>query len=417
MGNFTAALHKLTPSRLLAVLFLLFIGYVACAPFPQFLSNTKALFTEGISPRNYIRSIDDQYSGMLSTEKEKPLLQNKGTYINLNGLMARFLKQPSMNNCIRLRNGHLATPNTDFLQKDTLQSISDGIASLYQAQASQGKHFLFVLAPSQIDPNQDLLPVGYTDDANEAADYLINCLETSGIPCLDLRERMAQAGMDYSEAFFRTDHHWTPQTGFWAYTVILEKLEEIGAVSPINPYYTDAGSFDFVIQKSCLLGSAGKRTGMYYAGLDDFCIIKPQFDTYISTFREDIDLLLEGRYEEVCNQVFPESFYTDPDYYNTTAYDLYGWSDTNPIQRRNDSAPEKKQFLLIGDSFGNVPFSLLSLYVSKCDELDMRLFSGSFASYYETCGPDTVILLINVNGILDTNASYPYFSEKTGSVN
>ena len=183
---FTAALHKLTPSRLLAVLFLLFIGYVACAPFPQFLSNTKALFTEGISPRNDIRSIDDQYSGMLSTEKEKPLLQNKGTYINLNGLMARFLKQPSMNNCIRLR---------------------------------------------------------------------------------------------------------------------------------------------------------------------------------------------------------------------------------------NDSAPERKQFLLIGDSFGNVPFSLLSLYVSKCDELDMRLFSGSFASYYETCGPDTVILLINVNGILDTNASYPYFSEKTVSVN
>lgn len=411
MGNFTAVLRKLTPSRLLAVLFLLFIGYVACAPFPQFLSNTKALITEGISPRNYIRSIDDQYSGMLSTEKDQPLLQNKGTYINLNGLMANLLAQPMMNDRVTLKNGHLASLVSWRYSQDAIESASENIARFAQRQLSQGKQFLFVMVPSQISKFEDLLPTGYMDTTNETADILLELLTQTGVPCLDLRETLHAEGMTQADAYFTTDHHWKPQTGFWAYTKILEALQQLGAVAPVDPFYTDSENYEFITYEKTFLGSSGKRTGIYYAGLDDSVFIRPKFDTEISVTIPERGLDLTGRYEDTAYNTDVETDYSHPDYFNENAYGLYGWGDTSLTQWRNEHAPENARVMLIGESFGNVPFSLMSLYFTSCDELDMRHYSGDFAEYYASSQPDIVILEVNVDQAVAEITTYPYFPE------
>lgn len=411
MGNFIAALRKLTPSRLLAVLFLLFIGYVACEPFPQFLSNTKALITEGISPRDYIRSIDDQYSGMLSTEKEKPLLQSKGTYINLNGLMANLLGQPMMNDRVTLKNGHLASLVSWRYSQDAIESASENIARFAQKQLSQGRQFLFVMVPSQISKYEDLLPTGYTDTTNETADILLELLTQNGVPCLDLRETMHSEGMTQADAYFTTDHHWKPQTGFWAYTKMLEALQQLDAIAPVDPFFTDSGNFEFVTYEKTFLGSSGKRTGIYYAGLDDSIFIRPKFDTEISVTIPNRGLDLTGRYEDTAYNTDVETDYSHPDYFNENAYGLYGWGDTSLTQWRNEHAPENARVMLIGESFGNVPFSLMSLYFTSCDELDMRHYTDNFAEYYASYQPDIVILEVNVDQAVAEITTYPYFPE------
>lgn len=411
MGNFIAALRKLTPSRLLALLFLLFIGYVACAPFPQFLSNTKALITEGISPRNYIRSIDDQYSGMLSTEKEKPLLQSKGTYINLNGLMANLLGQPMMNDRVTLKNGHLASLVSWRYSQDAIESASENIARFAQKQLSQGRQFLFVMVPSQISKYEDLLPTGYTDTTNETADILLELLTQNGVPCLDLRETMHAEGMTQADAYFTTDHHWKPQTGFWAYTKMLEALQQLDVIAPVDPFFTDSGNFEFVTYEKTFLGSSGKRTGIYYAGLDDSIFIRPKFDTEISVTIPNRGLDLTGRYEDTAYNTDVETDYSHPDYFNENAYGLYGWGDTSLTQWRNEHAPENARVMLIGESFGNVPFSLMSLYFTSCDELDMRHYTDNFAEYYASYQPDIVILEVNVDQAVAEITTYPYFPE------
>ena len=411
MGNFIAALRKLTPSRLLAVLFLLFIGYVACEPFPQFLSNTRALITEGISPRNYIRSIDDQYSGMLSTEKEKPLLQSKGTYINLNGLMANLLGQPMMNDRVTLKNGHLASLVSWRYSQEEIENAGENISRFAQRQLSQGKQFLFVMVPSQISKYEDLLPTGYTDTTNETADILLELLTQNGVPCLDLRETMHSEGMTQADAYFTTEHHWKPQTGFWAYTKMLEALQQFDVIAPVDSFYTDSGNFEFVTYEKTFLGSSGKRTGIYYAGLDDSVFIRPKFDTEISVTIPDRGLDLTGRYEDVGYNTEVEMDYSHPDYFNENAYGLYGWGDTSLTQWRNENAPENAKVMLIGESFGNIPFSLMSLYFSSADELDMRYYSSDFAGYYASYQPDIVIMEVNVDQAVAEITTYPYFPQ------
>ena len=398
-------------SHILAVSFLLFIFYVGLAAFPQFLSNTRDAFSDGFSLRAYIRSIDDQYKGMLTAVQETPLLQNKGTYINLNGLMANVLDQPFMNERVKLTNGHLADTAAEEIPADTVKQVADNLIRFSRKQTEREKTFLFVLAPSQIDPENDLLPAGYTDTANKTADTLLRFLEDGGVSCLDLREAMEEDGLNRTEAFFVTDHHWTPQTGFWAYEKILEALAEQGAISPVDTFYINKANYDFQIHEDSFLGAAGRRTGIYYAGLDDFCVIAPKFDTDILVRMESSGLDLQGRYEDVCNFNMSDSYFSNPDFFNTSAYDIYGRSDTALVQRRNTGAPEDSRFLLIGDSFGNVPFSLMSLYISSCDELDMRYFSDSFEDYYRANLPDTVVLLVNAHNCTDLNASYPFFPE------
>ena len=169
-------------SHILAVSFLLFIFYVGLAAFPQFLSNTRDAFSDGFSLRAYIRSIDDQYKGMLTAVQETPLLQNKGTYINLNGLMANVLDQPFMNERVKLTNGHLADTAAEEIPAETVKQVADNLIRFSRKQTEGEKTFLFVLAPSQIDPENDLLPAGYTDTANKTADTLLRFWRTGTYP-------------------------------------------------------------------------------------------------------------------------------------------------------------------------------------------------------------------------------------------
>ena len=100
--------------------------------------------------------------------------------------------------------------------------------------------------------------------------------------------------------------------------------------------------------------------------------------------------------------------YQDPDFYLENSYGLYGWGD-NPITHwRNNQAPQQEKFLLVGESFGNIPFSLMSLPFSSCDEVDRRYFTEDFIAYYEEYAPDTVIIEVNVDMTISENTTFAY---------
>lgn len=107
--NLLKKARGLRAAHVLAAAFLLYIGFVGLYPLTPLLEYTKAVVKAEISPTDYVDKIDELYYGMLSTEQGPPLLQNKGTYINLNGAMAKLLGQPMMNERVRLKNGHLSS--------------------------------------------------------------------------------------------------------------------------------------------------------------------------------------------------------------------------------------------------------------------------------------------------------------------
>ena len=106
--GFTKLRKKLTAAHLLSVSFLVYILFVSLAALPEFLYHLGGAFYWETGYTHFIETVDQQYSGMLSTDKDAPLLQNKGSYINFNGAMARVLGQPMMNDRVLLKNGHLS---------------------------------------------------------------------------------------------------------------------------------------------------------------------------------------------------------------------------------------------------------------------------------------------------------------------
>lgn len=403
-------LKKLTAKNILAVLFLIFTLYVSSSAIPQFLINFRTVLMEKKTFEQFIDLIDEQYYGMLSTKIDQPIFHNKGTYINFNGLMANILGQPEMNDRFKLKNGFLTYNSTAFQKKD-VDVVFQNLQLLNEQQKAHGKQFLFVLAPSKMQEHEILLPIGYSDYSYSAADYLLELMDTHNISYLDLRKAMTDDNISYSDAFFVTDHHWTPETGFWAYGKILDKLAKDGHIAPVNTLYTDPQNFEFTIYEDAFLGSHGKRTGIYFAGVDDFCLISPKFDTTISVKIEDNNIDLVKPFSEAAYATYRINHLERHDYFNDNPYAAYGWSDTPLTLWRNDNAPEDQKVMLIGDSYGNIPFSFMSLYFTACDELDMRHFTDNFAEYYENNLPDHIILLVTTNSLKSGNTTFPFFPE------
>lgn len=400
--------QKLRPAHLLATAFLLYIGFVALYPLEPLKNDTKSLLKGEISVSDYMDRMDERYYGMLSTEQGQPLLQNKGTYINLNGAMAKLLGQPMMNERVKLKNGHLTSVVSWRHSQEDIAYTAQNITSLARMQEGKGGQFLFVLTPSQISKYEDLLPKGYTDTMNDTSDALLSLLAENDVACLDLREELHKDQISHTDAFFVTDHHWKPQTGFWAYTKILNSLEDAGAISSANSLCTDSSQFDFVTYPNTFLGSSGKRTGICYGGVDDSIFIQPKFETEITLTVPERELTLSGRYEDVCYNTDDPLNPDDPDYFQFNAYGLYGWGDNGLNQWRNKNAPVDANVMLIGDSFGNIPFSLLSLYFSSCDELDMRYYAGDFQAHFRDYQPDIVILEATPDQAVAENTCYSF---------
>lgn len=390
-------LNKLRPGTLLTALFLGYLAFVACSCLPGVIYETgKSLYWQ-TGPQELIKSIDEYCEEMIPFDQEANVLLDKGTYINFNGLMAKTLAQPSLNQRTILSNGLLASISETGPEEADLREAADNLIRFYRKQQEKGGDFLFVMAPSKISKYEDVLPVGFTDTDNETADRLIALLEAETVPVLDLRESLKEEGILWEEAFFTTDHHWTPQTGFLAFREITEALAEMGAAEAVDPFYTDEESYLFHTYEDAFLGSAGKRTGKYYAGLDDFTLIEPNFPTDIQVSIPSLEVELRGSYRQVSydtnSTVNPEA----PDYFNDNMYGLYGWGDTALTRWRSESAQVQERILLIGDSFSNVPFSFLPICYSSCDEMDMRYFQEDFEDYYQEYDPQTVVILINPN--------------------
>lgn len=408
LKNYLKIKGKVRSAHVLAVLFLLFLFYVAWAGLSDMFIQTGQAMQIRLSPQWFIRQTNELYENMLSTDTQYSFLQNKGTYINLNGFMANALGQPESNEHIKLKNGHLAGIRSDPPEPEEIHSAAENIIHFYQDHTANGGDFLFVLVSGQVSKYEDLLPVGYTDTAHNTADVFLGDLIEAGVPYLDLREEMENEGISVTDAYFVTDHHWKPQAGFWAYGKILDKLAQMEVIEPVDPFYTDPDNFTFETYENTFLGSSGKRTGIYYAGLDDSILIKPNFETDITIDVPFRNLKLSGRYEDVAYNTDVHHNYENPDFYQENVYGLYGWGDMDMTHWRNEHAADQSNFLLIGESYGNIPFSLMSLCLGRCDEMDLRYYKDDFPAYYHSYQPDTVVLELSVGSVLTEFTSFGY---------
>lgn len=286
--------------------------------------------------------------------------------------------------------------------KDAVQEKSASLADLAQNVAENGGQFLYIQAPVKVDPYGDLAVNGRFDFSNQNCDDLLERLQAQEIATLDLRQdlhRWAQAEhSSYHDYFFRTDHHWKPETALRAAKVVGDKLREYDI--PVDDSHYDLQQFDVEVLPDYFLGSQGKRATLSRATPDDFSILHPKFPTEITLNIPEKNIHDSGDFELVYDKKQVEKC----DYYNLSPYHMYGYGDMQVMDIENLlMPPTDKKVLIIRDSFCDTMAPMLSLGIRNLMTLDVRHFTGSVKNYIAVHKPDVVIVMYtgSLSGSID----------------
>ncbi len=311
----------------------------------------------------------------------------KYNYVNFNGLIERMLGHHEMNNVVKLDNGYLLQP----LKKEddsTLMTYAEEISAFGNKLSDKGIQYLYVTLPYVRDKYQDELPKDIEDYGNDNMDRLKQYLEANGVDNIDLRDLLHEDGHTTYDYYYRTDHHWTTEGGFYAYQKIMEHLKETEGID-VGDQVTNLDNYEIINYPKRHLGSCGQRTGKYYAGIDDFHLIVPKFESNLTRW----DYSESGSLQDLALDLSA----LDED--NNT---LHRYTYDNVLEKsagnyHNPNAPVKKTVLVIGDSMAKavMPYMLLTFenvrYYKNTDSLeDLNDW------YFDNYQPDIVISMYYV---------------------
>ena len=328
------------PENILAVAFFLFLiltGYYS-------LKNYWDVRVSGVTETADGFSVENDFESNFNI-----LLWHEDKYVEYYGLAAKLLGQPELNEVVKLKNGYLSGVE-ELVPEENLKRNADDLLALKQYLESRGSSLLYVQTPFKISKFDDQLPAGIADFSNQNIDTFMKYLAENGIATIDIRQTMYEEGMDQYDYFFRTDHHWTPEAGFYAYGKIADYVEENLGI-PVDEQVKNLENYQIDNYEDWHLGTNGQRTGIYYGGIDDFHLISPAFDTQLI----NMDTQETGSYHEILieDAVLKEE--------SRAVYDIaYGNSIGHYFH--NPNAANDARVLVVSDSMGKVvaPFLILS---------------------------------------------------------
>lgn len=287
---------------------------------------------------------------------------------------------------------------SSFQPKKNMQELADSIFEFRSFLEEQKIPFFYVNAPHKIC-RYDSAVSGKREFSNQNADALVAMLRQAKIPVLDLRENLHRDGGDtarHYEAFFKTDHHWKPETGLWASGELAAYLSAHG-LPLLDPALFSPDNYNKRILHDFFLGSHGRELTLARANPEDISLITPKSgcDLHYSAYIPN-----RGHFEKSggFDILFDPLQLEKPqksEYYNKSAYAAYNYGD-NVSVITNNANPDGAKILLIGDSFTDVVEPYLALGLRRLDCMDLRHFAGSLRTYIEANGPyDACVVLYN----------------------
>lgn len=285
---------------------------------------------------------------------------------------------------IKLENGYLVSPTEKADIKYDIGKLSE-LKTICQLARSD---FLYVNYPMKLDDDVVIYAKGYTGNGVQNGVELLKGLTDRGIYNLNVRESVVDRYPDVYSAFYKTDHHWTTKAGLLGAQQIATYLnEELGY--QLNIEAIDDKQFDYTYYYNVWLGESGRKVSKSYCGLDDFTLIKPKYDTDITLFSLDGNIIAEGDFSVLVD----EGVYMDTQSY----YDADSWhysylpygSDKLVIHNNNKSG---KKILLIKDSFSVVVAPFLAMVCEDLAMWDMRSQPNGLYEYISNSDFDVVIV-------------------------
>lgn len=341
---------------------------------------------------------------------ENTINENVGfrtSFIQANGLAQKLLGKRVISDAdvnstvVKLNNDYLV-----FIEQqatdDSLQSNTNSVLELKNYLKSRGTEFLYVQAPTKIDGRDQQLPSGVSDYSTENGERFISMLDSAGVDTLNLIEKLRKEDVDWSSMFFKTDHHWTNETGFWAYTELAGVLSENYGFE-IDQSHLDIDSYTKRTYNSVFLGSLGKRTGSTYSGLDDISFMIPKFETSFEYSCPIRNTYRSGKFED--SLLFEKQNITG-NIFNDFCYSASLGGDFGYMKITNNLNPDGKKVMIIKDSFVNPVATHLSLDIAQLELIDLRMLATENNKTVKDCieesNPDIVIILYSSAQLLKT---------------
>lgn len=331
------------------------------------------------------------------------LLPGRMKYVEINAL---FNKSVGMNiisgsdSVVVMKNGYLTFENSN---SSDAAAQAESVEWFEKIMKKKGIDFAYIQYPTKEKEGDNQLPNGVTEGTNKTADNLLERLKKSGVACYDFRTLLSQKDDDWYSNFFKTDHHWKPETGVWAAGQIVNILNsDFG-------YKLDAGvgnleNYNVDVYEKYMFGAQGKVATLTYAEPEDISLIYPKKDTNITVTYNLIVGPQTGKFEDV---LLNKDHLNNTDYYNYAAYAAYLNGNQALTQITNNNCKNGKEMLVIGDSYNKCVVPYLTQTFEQVDLLDRRYFSGSVIDYIDKMNPDVVIIayMPSLIGSVDTHKS------------
>jgi hypothetical protein len=388
---------KINSKNVLAVLFVASIticGLLTLALSPkQIVGGLVRGYTDAPEDNNPIQKIGNSFKTFDARISEFFALHDVSIHVygGVQNVLNRSLIDDAdkSSEVIKLNNGYLTfkeNSDTEF------SGLSDYLTELKSVCNSTGSELMYVkkISKGTTDEslNPDFYPYVYQTNYNEIKPELIK----SGISILDFEQVVQEQNIDKYSLFFRTDHHWTPQTGLWVSENIAAQLnKEYGW--HLDEAILDISNFKIDNYPKSFLGSQGKRVGALFDGVDDFSVVKPDFETSLTVEMSDKNETVTGTFEETMlhkESITPDNLLNKDD----TAYDTYMRGNHPLVKIKNHKITNGKKALLVLDSYGCVVAPFLSLEFQQLDCIDIRSYTDSVKDYITESKPDVVIYFI-----------------------
>lgn len=251
--------------------------------------------------------------------------------------------------------------------------------------------FLAVVAPTKLSFPQVEMPSGVPDYGNEIADAFLAALEGRA-DSFDLRPGFVRDG-GAERFFFQTDHHWTPEGALYACGLLMDELHGRFGFEALEEALSP-DCYDVEVYEDFFLGSQGKRVGVYYAGLDDFSVFSPKFETAFTCEIPERSLVRTGTFNEaLCFEERLEA--GDP--FQTNPYSYYSGGDWAESIMTNLHNPDGPRIVLIRESFSCALAPFLALQCSQLVTIDLRYYSGDLPAEVDALRPDLVLMLYSAS--------------------
>lgn len=325
------------------------------------------------------------------------------TYIDINGayhvMAGKKYVHDTYAAVAKMDNGYLTFAET-FEDETDLKSLSEKVTGFKEALEKKNISFLYVqdLEKACRYDKDAVLPTGvYTGSPD--VQPLLSELEKNNVDHIDLEERLHNDGLDHYGMFFKTDHHWTVEAGFWANAVICEHLEDKGLLKT-EKELLDKNSYVSEKYENAFIGAQGTRVGKVFSPVDDFEFINPGFDTDITVISDGVE-----KRGPFVSSLLDMSCFTEQAELSDKDYVAFSGGDFALQKVINHKNTSGKKIVVIRDSFARVVTPYLALQCSELHIIDLRYFKDMSAlEYSESIGADAVIVMYNPSMLPEENA-------------